>query len=252
MRVADFFRPRPSLPFSTEVPVPYPSFKQHLAAMESAFADAMGLMSAPRPTWLAEHISLLAALNQDEKELDLPQPKRDQEAIRQTEAYRAELARTSPLEVPHRVTSWGLIEMQPMETLYWHGLFREVVALKFRPRVLASEPALLDDLQFGGESWSLNRVFTDAVQQLAGSGRKPAKLFVNRGEGNLDAAVVFVVCPSCCTDWHAVGKALAARFGEQFDSAIVKLLDRTRNVYNAARQRAIGHAAPVNATRLHE
>ncbi|WP_233874452.1 hypothetical protein [Paraburkholderia adhaesiva] len=216
--------------------MPHPSYKQHLAHRESAFAEAMGLISAPRPTWLAKHIALLSTLKADRKQLDLQTLKCDQDAIHRTKTYQAGLAKTSTLEVPHRVTGWGLMEMKSMETSYYYGRFREVVALKFRPRLLASEPELLADLNFFGEFWALDRVFTEAIHQFVGRYRGPGKLFVNPGEDTLDAAVVFIVCPSGCTNWHAVGEAVAALFGERFDSAIVKLLDRTRNVHHTARR----------------
>jgi hypothetical protein len=212
-----------------------------LSSKQNPLSAGMGLVHAPLPAWLVNSTAVQSALTRDapriDKEEHLRRTKRERDAIRLSGSFLRKFAKLETAAIPHLVTSWGVIQMAPSELYEGEEGLIERATLRLRPRVLATEPELLRDLFFLDTWLALDLVLTGEVAvQLLGY-RGPAQVFVHEGDSFLDAAAICVDGPVGRTDWRAVGAALAAVLDDSFHAAIVKLIDRVRNLHSAARRR---------------
>ena len=231
--------------------MPHHTSQQTLETKQSTLAAAIGMTISRFPAWLADSIAIQSSLTKDVKGIDeneqLRLSKDERGSIRLRNSYKRKLAKTAIVEVPRRITSWGVVVLRPIVFVEGGESLTERAALHFRPRILAKEPDLLCDRHHFDAFWALDDVFKGAVAERSQRYTGPGKLRVHQGHSILDAAVVHIVGTAGRTDWQAVGKALATLFDEQFDAATVKMFDRVRNVHAAARR----HEATTRACIKH-
>lgn len=219
--------------------MPHLTAQQNLEIKQTALAAAMGMTLSPVPAWLADSIAIQSALAKDVKGIykdeHLRRSIEDRDAIRNSESHRRKLAKTSIVEVHHRVTSWGVIQLRPMKFSESEDGVNECVTLHFRPRALAEEPNLMCDAMFNGEFCAVDLVITEKLGTRAYRYAGPGEIFVYEGDSFLDAMAIHIVGPAGRTDWQAVGETLATIFDERLDAKIVKIINRVRNMHTAVR-----------------
>jgi hypothetical protein len=208
----------------------------------NALTERMRLKYACRPAWLADAIALQSALIRDHPEIGkgehLRRARNEHNVIRHSVSYRRKFSKLKVSEVYFRETSWGVVEMRWVSSGGDNddGDPGERIQLFFRPRALAQDPRLIEDLKHRGEWWALDLVFTSWLRGYVRGYRGGAELLVGEGESFHDAAVVDVVVPPHQADWPAIGDALSVLFGGRFDALAAALISRVRSVHRAARR----------------
>lgn len=218
-----------------------PHLSHHLSLTgKQQLLASLGMQYMPRPEWLKDAIAIESALNRDEKVIDklehLHRSQFQRDAIRSSKSYQRKLCKLALTDIAYRAAHWGVVELRQLPAA--EGAEDgpcERIALHFRPRALAREPLLLDDLKYRDQFWAADIVFTAWLEDVLLPYSGPGELIMSEGESFLDAAALKIDGPSGQVDWAAVGKALKVIATPKFDAAANAVIQKIRRVHHLAR-----------------